>query len=576
MLGLSAVPNARLAGEVKTLSALTGEDRSLTAAELRNRIPEEPGVEPDDLLQLGDEFPYLVDLSWSSHGADGAFDVLLRRKDTVWATLPPRDLELFTPAIVSRRWNDYATHPRQQKLARQLPPQLRPFLQEKLPDYMVPSAFILLNELPLDPNGKVDRRALPAPERAQPELEASFVSPRTPTEELLAGVWAELLGMEQVGIHDNFFDLGGHSLLVTQVVSRIRNLFQAEISFRVFFQNATIAMLAAEIDMLRSADLTLQAPAIEPVTRDKPLPLSFAQQRLWFLHQLAESNPFYNLPSVLQISGELDVAALEQTFNEVVRRHETLRTSFIVVAGEPVQVIAAPEPLRISVIDLQELTPEEREVKTRSIIAEETATPFDLSVGPLFRVTLLQLAADEQVLVLTMHHIISDGWSMGVLIREVTTLYAAFLKRAPVTLPELPVQYADFAVWQRNWLSGEVLDEQLAYWRKQLEGAPPHLDLATDRPRPAVQTFNGASSAVVLPSALSEAVKQLSRSEGVTVFMSLLAVFQTLLYRYTGQDDICIGTPIANRNRAEIEGSDWVLREHTCLRTRLKGNDRVS
>ncbi|HEU5132997.1 MAG TPA: condensation domain-containing protein, partial [Pyrinomonadaceae bacterium] len=333
--------------------------------------------EPEELLQLGDEFPYLVDLSWSNHGADGAYDVLLRRKDTVCATLPPREVELFATETTSKRWIDYATHPLQQKLARQLPPRLRSFLQEKLPDYMIPSVFMLMTDLPLDPNGKVDKRALPAPERAQPELEATFVSPRTPTEELLAGIWTEVLGLEQIGIHDNFFELGGHSLLATQVVSRIRNLFQAEISLRVLFQNPTIAALAAEIDVLRSADLTMPAPAIEPVTRDRSLPLSFAQQRLWFLHQLAESNPFYNMPSALQITGALDVAALEQTFNEVVRRHETLRTSFSVVEGEPVQVIAAPEPLRIAVIDLQELSSEERELKTRSIIAEETATPFE-------------------------------------------------------------------------------------------------------------------------------------------------------------------------------------------------------
>ena len=570
VLGLSAVPNARLASEVKTLSAFTGDDRSLTAAELRNRVAEEPGIEPDELFQLGDEFPYLVDLNWSSHGADGSFDLLLRRKDTVWAMLSPRELELFPSATVSRRWNDYATHPLLQKLARQLPSQLRPFLQEKLPDYMVPSAFVLLNELPLDPNGKVDRRALPAPERAQPELDATFVSPRTQTEELLAGVWAELLGMEQVSIHENFFDLGGHSLLVTQVVSRIRNLFQTEISFRVFFQNATIATLAAEIDAQRSADLTMPGAAIGPVTRDKLLPLSFAQQRLWFLDQLAESNPFYNMPLVLQISGELEVAVLEQTFNEVVRRHESLRTSFSVIKGEPVQVIAAPEPLRLLVIDLRELAPEEREPKTRSLIAEEVATPFDLSISPLLRVMLLKLATDEHVLVVTMHHIISDGWSMGVLIREVTSLYAAFLKRQPSPLPELLVQYADFAMWQRDWLSGAVLEEQLGYWRKQLQDAPAHLELATDYPRPAVQTFNGATAAVILPSALSEAVKQLSQREA-TLFMTLLAVFQMLLYRYTGQADLCIGTPIANRNRAEIEGLIGFFVNTLVMRTKLDG-----
>ncbi|MEN3329190.1 MAG: hypothetical protein V7638_3997 [Acidobacteriota bacterium] len=568
VLGLSAVPNARLAREVKTLAALTGEDRSLTVIELRNSVPDEPGVEPEEFLQLGDEFPYLVDLSWASHGADGAFDVLFRRKDSVWAIGDP---ELFSPAVVSRSWNDYATHPRQQKLARQLPPQLRLFLQEKLPDYMVPSIITLLNELPLDPNGKVDRRALPAPERVQPELDDTFVSPRTPTEELLAGVWAELLGMDQVGIHDNFFDLGGHSLLMTQVVSRIRNLFRTEISLRVFFQNPTVATLAAAIDARRSEGLTLSAPAIEAVTRDKPLPLSFAQQRLWFLHQLAENNPQYNMPSVLQISGELDVVVLEQTFNEVVRRHEILRTSFRVVDSEPVQVIADPEPLWLPVIDLQEFATEERETETRSRIAEWIAMPFDLSVSPLLRVMLLKLASDDHVLVVAMHHIISDGWSMGVLIREVTALYAAFRKRQPSPLPELVVQYADFAVWQREWLSGPVLEEQLGYWRNQLQDAPAYLDLATDHPRPAVQTLNGGSAAVLLPSALSEAAKQLSQREGVTLFMTLLAAFQTLLHRYTGQTDLCVGTPIANRNRAEIEGLIGFFVNTLVIRTQLNG-----
>jgi len=571
VLGLSAVPNARLAREVKTLAALTREDRSLTAADLKNHVPEERGTEPEELLQLSEEFPYLVDLSWTSHGADGALDVLFRRKDTIWATLPPRDLELFSPAIVSRSWNDYATHPRQQKLARQLPQRLRLFLQEKLPDYMVPSVFTLLNELPLDPNGKVDRRALPAPERVQPELDDTFVAPRTPTEELLAGVWAELLGMDQVGIHDNFFDLGGHSLLMTQVVSRIRNLFRTEISLRMFFQNPTVATLAAEIDVRRTEDLMLPAPAIEPVTRDKPLPLSFAQQRLWFLHQLAENNPQYNMPSVLQISGELDVVVLEQTFNEVVRRHEVLRTSFRVIEGEPVQVIADPEPLWLPLIDLQELAPEERETDTRTRIAEWIAMPFDLSVSPLLRVMLLKLAPDDHVLVVAMHHIVSDGWSMGVLIREVTALYAAFLKRQPSPLPELVVQYADFAVWQRSWLDGAVLEEQLGYWRNQLQDAPAYLDLATDHPRPAVQTLNGASAAVLLPSALSEAAQQLSQREGVTLFMTLLAAFQTLLYRYTGQRDLCVGTPIANRNRAEIEGLIGFFVNTLVMRTQFDG-----
>ena len=446
---------------------------------------------------------------------------------------------------------------------------LQQHVAQSLPEFMMPAAFVSLDALPRNANGKIDRKSLPAP-----SADRAYVAPRNQLENEVAAIWAGVLNLERVGVHDNFFQLGGHSLLATQVISRVRLMIGVEVPLRRFFENPTVAGLAAFIQAEQQKGVAL-APPIESLDRTGPLPLSFAQQRLWFLQQLTPRNPYYNVSSALRFNGVLDVAALEQALSEIVHRHEILRTSFHESpdGSEPVQVIAAPPDLQLRAIDLQKLTPEERETETQSLIAQEAGTPFDLSVSPLVRVKLLQLTADEHVLIVTMHHIICDGWSIGVMVQELMTLYKAFVDQQPSPLPQLTVQYADFAVWQRNWLSGAVLEEQLAYWRKQLQDAPAHLDLATDRPRPPVQTFNGASVAAALPGALSEAVKQLSQREGVTLFMTLLAGFQTLLYRYTGQPDICIGTPIANRNRAEIEALIGFFVNTLVMRTQLDAKE---
>ena len=447
---------------------------------------------------------------------------------------------------------------------------LRKYLKQRLPDYMCPTFFVTLAELPHLPNGKIDRRSLPLPSSSRPELTREFVSPRNEIESELAKIWIAVLRVERVGVHDNFFELGGHSLLATQVISRIRAGLGVELGLRSLFEGPTVAELSELIRMELNKGLAV-APPIEPQERSGPVTLSYAQQRLWFLDQLEPGTPFYNLHVAFRMQGELEVAVLSRAFAEVVGRHESLRTIFTNVDGLPLQEILAPSECLMELVDLSASEAPER--AARELSAAQARAAFDLSVGPLLRLKLLRLGAEEHVLLVTMHHIISDGWSMGVLIREVTTLYAAFLKGQPARLAELPVQYADFAVWQRNWLSGAVLDEQLEYWRKQLEGAPPRLELATDHPRPAVQTFNGASVAVVLPSALSEAVQQLSQGEGVTLFMTLLAVFQTLLYRYTGERDIVIGTPIANRNRAEIEELIGFFVNTLVMRTKLSGEE---
>jgi amino acid adenylation domain-containing protein len=449
---------------------------------------------------------------------------------------------------------------------------LRSFLKEKLPEHMVPALFVLLDAMPLMPNGKVDRRALPAPDRTRPEVGKAFVAPRTPTEELLSEIWAQVLDIERVGIYDNFFDLGGHSLLATQVVSRIREAFQVELPLRRLFEVPTVTGLAESIEAAHSAGQNLLAPPILPVPRDGNLPLSFAQQRLWFIDQLEPGNSAYNIPAAIRLKGLLNLAALEQSLNEIVKRHESLRTTFVMVDGRPAQVIAPPLTIKLPVVDLRKLPETERETEVRRLVTEGAQRPFDLSQGPLLRVALLRLGDEEHVGLLTMHHIVSDGWSTGILIRELARLYVAISAGGSLSLPELPIQYADFAHWQRQWLQGEVLETQLAYWKQQLAGAPSLLDLSTDRPRPVVHTFRGAHQSMMLPKTLTAGFKALGRQEGVTQFMTLLAAFKALLYRYTSQDDLIVGAPIANRNRLEIEGLVGCFVNALVLRTDLSGN----
>ena len=448
---------------------------------------------------------------------------------------------------------------------------MRHFLKERLPDYMVPSAFVFLDALPLTPNGKVDRAALPAPASARPELEEAFAPARTPTEEVLAGLWAELLGVEQIGIHDNFFDVGGHSLLATQVISRVRQLFQVEIPLRQLFEQPTVAALAQSVDVaLLKETKELVASPIERVSRAGLLPLSYAQQRLWFIHQLDPASPVYNIPLGVRLRGELDIAALRATLTEIVRRHEALRTTFSVREGQPQQIIQPPADQELPVTDLANLADAEQEAGR--IANEEARLPFDLERGPLLRARLLRLSEEQHVLLVTMHHIVSDGWSMGVLVKEVAALYAAFAAGEPAALAELPLQYADYAVWQREWLRGEVLEQQLGYWREQLAGAPAVLELPSDHPRPALQSFRGSFEPVTVDAAVTERLKELSRREGVTLFMLLLGAWQVLLSRYTNAEEIVVGTPIANRQRGEVEGLIGYFVNALALRTDLSGD----
>ncbi|HEX7184130.1 MAG TPA: amino acid adenylation domain-containing protein, partial [Thermoanaerobaculia bacterium] len=429
--------------------------------------------------------------------------------------------------------------------------QVRSFLSSKLPEHMVPSALVFLESLPLTPNGKVDRRALPAPEAPE---EVPGEGPRTAVEEILAGIFGEVLDLDRVGREARFFDLGGHSLLATRVVSRVRQAFGVELPLRELFESPTVSGLAGVVEEALQAGPPAKASPLVPVSRDGDLPLSFAQERLWFLDQLEPGSALYNVPAALRLSGELDLGALERSFGEVVRRHEILRTTYPLWKGQARQRIAPPWLLNIPVVDLRSLDRGLGELEARHLTLAEARRPFNLARGPLLRAQILRLGHAEHVLLLTMHHIISDGWSMGVLVREVTALYAAFREGLPSPLPELAIQYAEFTQWQREWLQGELLQRQLAYWRRQLAGAPPILALPIDRPRPVRPTHRGASVRFPLSPPLIVELRKLSREAGVTSYMLLLASFGTMLYRATGQTDLLIGSAIANRNRAETEG----------------------
>ncbi|HEU4597502.1 MAG TPA: amino acid adenylation domain-containing protein [Pyrinomonadaceae bacterium] len=450
--------------------------------------------------------------------------------------------------------------------------QLRAHLRARLPEYMTPSLVAVLEEMPLTANGKIDRRALLSFEDVEAETGDKYVAARTPVEELMSGIWAQVLGVKRVGVEDNFFDLGGHSLLATQVISRLRRAFQVELPLRSLFESPTVAGLSACVERALKTSGAQLAPDIERIPRDGALPLSFAQQRLWFLDQLTPGSAVYNVPTVLLLSGQLDAQAFERALDEVVRRHEILRTTFAAPEGTPVQVIAPPRPLNLSVTDLSALTEAAREAEVERLTAQEMRAPFDLARGPLMRAGLLRLAEEEHVLLFTVHHIVSDIWSKGVLVREVAALYEAFTRGAASPLPELTIQYADFAQWQRRWLGGEVLETQLTYWKRQLSGELPVLELRTDHPRPAASSFHGAHHGLQLSPQLTENLKVFSRREGATLFMTLLAGFKTLLHLYTGQEDILVGTPIANRTRAEIEDLIGFFVNTLVLRTDFSGN----
>ncbi|HEV7519010.1 MAG TPA: FkbM family methyltransferase, partial [Thermoanaerobaculia bacterium] len=447
--------------------------------------------------------------------------------------------------------------------------------RERLPEFMAPTAFVVLDSLPLTPSGKVDRRALPPPERDLVEPQGAFLPPRDPVEEVLALLWAQVLGRERLGMRDNFFDLGGHSLLATQVMSRVREAFQVELPLRSLFGAPTIEAFARVVSAARHREETPAAPPLAARARTGGEPLSFAQQRLWFLHQLDRESSAYHIPLLLELAGRLDEAALARALAQLVDRHETLRTTFSLMEGGPVQVIAAPREWRrrrLPMVDLTALGAERREAEVLHLASGEAARLFDLERGPIFRALLLRLDRRQHALSLTLHHIAADAWSMGILWRETMALYAAQSTGRPAVLPAQPIQYADFAAWQREWLAGEVLAAELAHWRERLAGAPALLELPTDRPRSPLQRFRGGQRKVAVPCELAERLTLLGRRSGATPFMALLAGLDVLLHRYSRQSDLVVGSPIAGRNRTETEGLIGLFLNTLALRLHVDGS----
>ncbi|HEX7242948.1 MAG TPA: amino acid adenylation domain-containing protein, partial [Longimicrobiaceae bacterium] len=448
--------------------------------------------------------------------------------------------------------------------------ELREGLRRRLPEHMVPGAVVVLDALPLTPAGKLDRRALPAPAGAGEE---GYAAPRTPTEEVVAGIFAEVLGAERVGAQDNFFELGGHSLLATRVVARVAPALGIELPLRVLFEAQTVAGLAARIDAARLEGEGGDAlPPLVRVDRSGPLPLSFAQERLWFLHAMEPDEVGYNMAFPSRLTGRLDTRVLERALGALVERHESLRTVFHPVARGAVQTVHPAAPGRLPTVDLGSLPAEAREREARRLAQADAGRAFDLERGPVLRTALVRLSGEEHVLLLTVHHVVSDGWSMGVLFRDLYTLYDAFSRGASSPLAPLPVQYADFAVWQRGWLRGAALRRQLGWWRERLGGSPPALELPTDRPRPAVVSGRGASHRFPVPAETAVALRALARREGATLYMVGRAAADLLLSRWSGQEDVVVGSPIANRTRVELDGVIGFFVNTLALRTDLSGD----
>ncbi|WP_224242635.1 non-ribosomal peptide synthetase [Hyalangium gracile] len=557
------VPNRRVWREVRLAEALAIPGSRSTRELLESHA--EDGVEPAHLRASLEELGYEVEIGWSP--ARDRVDVALRRSGAAPVPLP---IEVLDES--ARAWETFGNDPlRAWKDLRRMG-QIREHLARSLPDYMIPARIQVLPSLPLTAVGKVDRMRLAAMELPGHGGDRAFTPPRTATESTLATLWADLLAIDRVGVGDDFFALGGHSLLATQLVVRVRERFGVELPLRSLFEDPTLEGLAARIDRERgSAPL----PTIAPASRTGSLPLSFAQQRLWFLDQLSPGNPFYNVSWSIALDGRLDHEALRAALREIVRRHESLRTVLRASDGEPVQVILETVDVPLPIHDLRGHTPEQRRQEARRLAMEEAHRPFELSRGPVFRASLTRLDEESHVLTLAMHHIVSDGWSIGVFNRELAALYRAFRLGRPSPLPELPIQYADFAVWQRAHLEGERLKPHLDYWRSRLDGVPA-LELPTDRPRPSVQTYRGATLVLSLGSELSQALESLTQARGSTLYMALLAAFQTLLHRYTGQQDIAVGSPIANRSRQELEGLIGFFVNSLVMRGDLSGDPRFT
>ena len=590
--GIYDLPDARALMDSQLVAALSEPVSVPTVAELRDVLGGQPaaGVDPEELWNWAVANAYTAHFRLANSGARSRYDVVFSRRNddaekpgAAQLEFSTRSLHLcdeclphFSPPPRRRargahaeknqtEWSDYANKRSPRTSFGTMVVELRDYLRAKVPEYMIPSAFVPLAEFPLTLNGKVDRRALPAPEQSRPEMEQEYIAPRNRREEVLAAMWAEVLGIDRVGVLDNFLNLGGHSLFATQICARVRDVFQVSVQLQKFLANPTVAALASIIE---SADAPPRDFDVISHQARSTAPLSMSQQRLWFVSQLVPGTPLFNIPVVIKLTRRPDTAALKASLNEIVRRHEALRTTVQIVEGQPMQVIAESLSIELPVIDLTSLPESLRHRESVKIQNEEAHALFDLAEGPLIRARLLRLSEHEHTLLITMHHAISDGWSIGILLQELGALYQTFVTGAKPSLPPLPIQYADFAIWDRERNRGESLKEQFGYWKEQLRGATV-LNFPTDRPRPTVQTHRGARLSLVLSRQLSSSIQEFSRQNAVTQYMTLLAALNVLLHRHTGQEDIIVGSPIVNRPRTETDGLVGFFLNLLALRARF-------
>ncbi|WP_194138392.1 non-ribosomal peptide synthetase, partial [Bacillus cereus] len=572
ILEINNIKDARVNKDILLIDLLKNNLEIKTVADLRTLLEKENediGLNPEDFWRMAAELSYDVEIKLSEPVISGRFNIIFKRQGLIE---PLNQNQIRTNNIKRevKSWKIYSNNPLQKKFVNTVVPEIKSYLKSKLPDYMIPTYFVLMDRFSLTPNGKVDRSKLPIPSRERIDSESTdYCMPRNPIEELVAGIWTELLNVNKIGIYENFFDLGGHSLLATQIVSRLRNILQIEVTVRSIFDAPSIAGLSEKIYALMGVEYKNQIPQTTINETEIKRPLSFAQQRLLFLEEFTSGKSLYSIPVALRLKGPLNVKVLQQSLNEITRRHQALRTVFDNIKGEQVQIIKPHQGFNLSIKDFTEYPKEQRDLLVKQFIKSEVIRPFDLVQGPLFRTYLIYVDKTEYVLLLNMHHIISDGWSMGVLAKELFTLYEAFSIGDESPLPDLPIQYVDYAVWQREWLKEEVLEHQLAYWKKQLSGELPILDLSTNLTRPTAATFRGKVEKFILSEKLTEDLKKLSRQEGTTLFMTLLAAFKALIYRYTSEEDILIGAPIANRNWGEIEKLIGFFVNTLTLRTKL-------
>jgi hypothetical protein len=450
--------------------------------------------------------------------------------------------------------------------------ELRSFLKQTLPDALIPASFLWLTDLPRTPSGKPNRLALPAPDRGRPVLDVPYIAPQNPIEQQIAAIWADLLHVEKIGRHDDFFELGGHSLLVTQLVSRLNRTLLVDVSLVDFFANPTVTGLACHVETMGAEKGLNSVSTIVPLPRGRAFPVTIAQERIWAVEQMLPGMPFFNTTYAVRLVGPLQTAFLEQSCNEIMQRHEILRTLFVSVDGQPMQVIAPRARVDLPIMDLCTVPAHTREDAVQRLAIAEVRRAFNLTEGPLLRFCLLCLDEQEYRLLVTIHHIISDGWSLGILVHELGVLYDAFAAGMPSPLPALPIQYVDFANWQRQWQQDNTRQAQLAYWKEQLRPPLPVLALPTDYPRQNEPSIHTAREHAIVPQPLYEALRHRSTREHSTLFTVLVAAFKVLLYTYTGQQDLCVATLVANRQRWETETLIGLVANTVILRTSLSGN----